>query len=398
MKDRKQRSNHPHNSRVDTHSYKNRHIWVWVISIVALLAVAGAAYFASVYFRTKSAVDKTYDPKTAVKTTGEFDGKKKFAVLLMGTDTGALDRTEKRGRTDTMILAVVNPTKKRYTLVSTPRDTMAQMVGSESFKTEKINAAYELGGAKMSMDSVSKLINVPIKYYAVVNMGGIMKMIRYVGGINIRPTLSFEYGGYIFKKGKLTHMGGAGALAYSRMRYDDPRGDYGRQERQRQVITTLIKKAVSISSLSNLDSILTSVSSNVRTNLPFSAMQQIAMNYRSCANSSSSDYLHGYNAMIDDAAYQVQPTSELQRISNLVRKELGYLRKRFQIMKLSKTKRILQMALALRAKKRSTIISMITPKKVIINGAHLGYSDWLRFWKFLNGDDRWQNLFKNKSY
>lgn len=98
MKDRKQRSNHPHNSRVDTHSYKNRHIWVWVISIVALLAVAGAAYFASVYFRTKSAVDKTYDPKTAVKTTGEFDGKKKFAVLLMGTDTGALDRTEKRGR------------------------------------------------------------------------------------------------------------------------------------------------------------------------------------------------------------------------------------------------------------------------------------------------------------
>ena len=52
-------------------------------------------------------------------------------------------------------------------------------------------------------------------------------------------------------------------------------------------------------------------------------MQQIAMNYRSCANSSSSDYLHGYNAMIDDAAYQVQPTSEVQRISNLVRKELG---------------------------------------------------------------------------
>ncbi len=163
----------------------------------------------------------------------------------------------------------------------------------------------------MSMDSVSKLINVPIKYYAVVNMGGIMKMIRYVGGINIRPALSFEYGGYIFKKGKLTHMGGAGALAYSRMRYDDPRGDYGRQERQRQVITTLIKKAISVSSLSNLDSILTSVSSNVRTNLPFSALQQIATNYRGCAKTSS------------DASYQVQPTSELQRISDKVRTELG---------------------------------------------------------------------------
>lgn len=324
-KSRKEYRNHPNETRVQNHRYKKRHILAWVMGIVALVAVvATAAYFASVYFKAKNAVDKTYDPHTAVKTTGEFNGKKRFAVLLMGTDTGALNRTEKRGRTDTMILAVVNPAKKHYTLVSIPRDTMAQMVGSEeTFRTEKINAAYEIGGARMAMDSVSELINVPIKYYAVVNMGGIMKMIRYVGGINIRPTLSFEYGGYVFEKGKLTHMGGAGALAYSRMRYDDPKGDYGRQERQRQVIVTLIKKAVSISSLSNLDSILTSVSSNVRTNLPFSALQQIAMNYRNCANSSSSDYLHGYNAEIKDAAYQIQPTSELQRISDLVRSELG---------------------------------------------------------------------------
>lgn len=324
MKDKEKETNHPSATRVQSHKYKNRHVVAWVTGIIIIVAViAAVTYFASIYFRTKNAVDKTYDPKTAVKTTGEFNGKNRFAVLLMGTDTGALNRTEKRGRTDTMILAVVNPAKKRYTLVSIPRDTMAQMVGSSSFTTEKINAAYEIGGAKMAMDSVSKLLNVPVKYYAVVNMGGIMKMIRYVGGINIRPTLSFEYSGYVFKKGKLTHMGGAGALAYSRMRYDDPRGDYGRQERQRQVITTLIKKAVSVSSLSNLDSILTSVSSNVKTNLPFSALQQIALNYRGCADNSSSDYLHGYNATIDDAAYQVQPTKELQRISNLVRNELG---------------------------------------------------------------------------
>lgn len=320
----KKKQNRPSNKWVQNLKYKNHYIWLWITGIVILVVIIAAiAYFASVYFKTKDAVDKTYDPNTAVKTTGEFNGKKRFAVLLMGTDTGALDRKEKRGRTDTIILAVVNPAKKHYTLISISRDTMAQMIGSDTFKTEKINAAYELGGAKMSMDTVSELINVPIKYYAVVNMGGIMKMIRYVGGINIRPTLSFEYGGYKFKKGKLTHMGGAGALAYSRMRYDDPKGDYGRQTRQRQVIMTLIKKAVSVSSLSNLDSILTSVSSNVRTNLPFSALQQIAMNYRGCADTSSSDYLHGYNAMIRDAAYQVQPTKELQRISNLARTELG---------------------------------------------------------------------------
>ncbi|MBN7276476.1 LCP family protein [Lactobacillus acetotolerans] len=319
--------NHPSKTRVELHSkdYKKKsRVLAWIISIIAILVVAAAAYSTYVYFKTKNAVDHTCDTNNRVEVkNGEFNGKKKFAVLLMGTDTGALDRTEKMGNTDTIILAVVNPEKKRYTLMSIPRDTMAQMVGSNQFRVEKINAAYSLGGARMSMASVSKLINVPIKYYALVNMGGIMKMIRYVGGINIRPTLSFEYGGYIFKKDKLTHMGGAGVLAYSRMRYDDPQGDYGRQQRQRQVITTLIKKAVSVSTLSNLDSILSSISGNVRTNLPFNALQQIAVNYRGSAKTVKNDYLHGTTAEIDDASYQVQSTKELQRVSDYVRGELG---------------------------------------------------------------------------
>lgn len=316
----------PDVSRVQLHlnDNKKRHVWPWILGILAVIVIAAASYSAYVYFKAKNAVNQTYDPTNKVEIkNGEFNGKKKFAVLLMGTDTGALNRTEKRGNTDTMILVVVNPAKKRYSLMSIPRDTMAQMVGNKKFSVQKINAAYSMGGAKMAMASVSKLLNVPIKYYAVVNMGGIMKMIRYVGGINIKPTLSFEYGGYKFEKGKLTHMGGAGALAYSRMRYDDPRGDYGRQKRQRQVITTLIKKAVSVSSLSNLDSILTSVSGNVRTNLPFSALQAIALNYRKCANTAKSDYLHGYSVEINNASYQVQPTRELQRASDYLRKELG---------------------------------------------------------------------------
>lgn len=317
----------PIQRRVDLHAkdyHKKHRILFWVITSIVVILLGVAAYFAYVYYSTKNAVDKTYDPKTSVRIKkGEFNGKKKFAVLLMGTDTGALDRKEKVGNTDTMILAIVNPQKKRYTLMSIPRDTMAQMIGTSDFQVEKINAAYSIGGATMSMATVSKLINVPVKYYAVVNMGGIMKMIRYVGGITLRPTLSFEYGGYVFKKNKLTHMGGGGALAYSRMRYDDPRGDYGRQERQRQVITTLIKKAISISSLSNLDNILSSISGNVKTNLPFNAIQQIALNYRGTAEHEKSDYLHGYNAMINDGAYQVQPTKELQRVSDYCRKELG---------------------------------------------------------------------------
>ncbi|MDO4912581.1 MAG: LCP family protein [Lactobacillus sp.] len=313
--------------RVDLHQkeYRKKSKGLrWLIGIIVTVLLGALVYATYLYFEAKSSFDSAFDSKTSVKiSSDEFNGKKPFAVLLMGTDTGALDRTDKVGNTDTIIVAVVNPSKKRYSLISIPRDTMAQMIGADKFTAEKINAAYPLGGARMSIDTVSKLLNIPLKYYVLVNMGGMMKMIRYVGGINIKPTLSFEYGGYIFNKGKLTHMGGAGALAYSRMRHDDPLGDYGRQIRQRQVINALIKKMFGMNAITNSGKILKSVSKNLKTNLTFNALQAIAVNYRKSTKSVKNDYLHGYSATIDGGSYQIQSTKELQRVSNYIRSELG---------------------------------------------------------------------------
>ena len=55
----------------------------------------------------------------------------------------------------------------------------------------------------------------------------------------------------------------------------------------------------------------------------FQALKSILANYSDCTSSSDSDYLHGYSAYVGDAAYQIAPTSELQRISNKIRKLLG---------------------------------------------------------------------------
>ncbi|MDT9545195.1 LCP family protein [Lactobacillus jensenii] len=320
-------NNYPGNSRVALYESnkrkRNKKIRL-IIGIIMILLLGIDSYFSYIFFRTKGAIDKTYDPKTAVATNSStFNGKKSFAVLLMGTDTGAFNRTDKMGNTDTMIVAVVNPTKKRYTLMSIPRDTMAQMVGAKSLTAEKINAAYSIGGAKMAMNTVSKLINVPIKYYAVINMGGLRKMVNGVGGVTVTPPLSFSYGGYSFKKGKKTKLNGAQALAYARMRYDDPTGDYGRQLRQRQVIMSLVENASSISTLANLESILNSVSENIKTNLTFNNLMAIFQNYKSSTATSKSDYLHGLSVTIDGASYQVMSDSELQRVSDYIRSELG---------------------------------------------------------------------------
>lgn len=293
-----------------------------IIAVVLVLVLGLGAYAGSVYFKAKNAFDKTYDPKNAVKQDS-FSGKEPFNILLLGTDTGAFGRKEVRGNSDTMIIVTVNPAKKKLSLMSIPRDTMARMIGTESFSVHKINAAYNIGGAKMAMQTTSKVLNVPIKYYISMNMGGMRKIVDGVGGVTVTPPLTFTYDGYTFTKGKKVHLNGSQALAYSRMRYDDPKGDYGRQLRQREVIMSVLEHAMSFSTLKNLDSILGSVSTSLRTNLTFDSMVKISKNYRKCTPNMSSDYLHGVGAMIGDASYQVMSDKELQRTSNIVRNDLG---------------------------------------------------------------------------
>ena len=251
-----------------------------IIAVVLVLVLGLGAYAGSVYFKAKNAFDKTYDPKNAVKQDS-FSGKEPFNILLLGTDTGAFGRKEVRGNSDTMIIVTVNPAKKKLSLMSIPRDTMARMIGTESFSVHKINAAYNIGGAKMAMQTTSKVLNVPIKYYISMNMGGMRKIVDGVGGVTVTPPLTFTYDGYTFTKGKKVHLNGSQALAYSRMRYDDPKGDYGRQLRQREVIMSVLEHAMSFSTLKNLDSILGSVSTSLRTNLTFDSMVKICLLYTS---------------------------------------------------------------------------------------------------------------------
>ena len=311
----------PKQTRV-TRNHKKHPFLKGFLGVVLVIVLGVAAYCGYLWFRTTTAADEVYDKQNKV-TQGRFDGKKSFSSLLMGTDTGAFGRKEARGNSDTMIIATVNPKEKKFSLMSVPRDTMAQMIGVKTFSVHKINAAYNIGGAKMAMATTSALLDVPLKYYIVLNMGGLRKLVNGIGGVTVTPPLTFTYDGHHFTKGKKVHLDGDAALAYSRMRYDDPKGDYGRQLRQRQVIMNVIEQAASLKTLSNLESILDTLEKNVRTNLTFNSMLAIAQNYRGSLKNQDSDYLHGTGAMIGDASYQVMSDAELSRTSAIVRQQLG---------------------------------------------------------------------------
>ncbi len=156
----------------------------------------------------------------------------------MGIDTGDLGRVD-QGRSDTMMVATVSPEDQQTTIVSIARDTYVDIVGHGT--KDKINHAYAFGGPAMSMDTVQKYLDIPVDHYISINMAGLKELVDAVGGIEVNNDLTFSQDNYDFTIGKIT-LDGDQALAYSRMRHEDPNGDYGRQERQRKIVEELLRK------------------------------------------------------------------------------------------------------------------------------------------------------------
>lgn len=296
---------------------RHRKLKIFLLFIV-ILVFSGGAYAMRVSSQLKSAADKINKSEATSKA---IKNKKAFSILLLGVDTGAEGRIDK-GNSDTMIVATVNPKKEQVKLVSIPRDTLAELQGTKTFDMQKINAAYNVGGSKMAKATVEKMFDVPIDYYVTINMGALSKIVDAVGGVDVNVPFSFKSNGSTFTKGKM-HLNGKKALDYSRMRYEDPDGDYGRQKRQREVITSLVGSAISFKSLTNFESILKTLEDSVATDLSFDDMVAMQSKYRSTAKNITSDYLKGRNATIEGSSYQVPTTSEIQRVSDVLRTSLG---------------------------------------------------------------------------
>lgn len=299
-----------------------RAIW----SIVALLLVGAIGVCGYEYANVKHAADKSY--KSAGLTKDEngaknslIKNKKPISILLTGTDTGALGRSDK-GRTDSIMVVVVNPKTETTTAVSFERDLQVNLPDYPNYSPSKLNAAYTYGGISELAKVLKNYFKIPINAYGMINMGGMKSIIDKIGGVDITPTLSFTYDGYTFTKGRLTHMNGDKALAYSRMRYDDPQGDYGRQARQRQLLGAIVKSNADISSLLS-SSFISSLSDQVRTDLTFDDLTSMGLNYRKAGKNVVSDYTHGTGFYQDGVSYQSISRDERQRISNVIRQAMG---------------------------------------------------------------------------
>jgi LCP family protein required for cell wall assembly len=178
--------------------------------------------------------------------------------LLVGSDSreGLTKAQRKRlgtggtagRRTDTIMIMYLPP-GGRPALISVPRDSYLPIPKNGS---NKVNAAYAFGGAKLLVNTLEQNTGLRIDAYAEIGFGGFVSIIDALGGIDMcLPKAIKDADSHLnLKKGCQT-LSGVNALGYVRMRKADPRGDLGRVERQRQMLAAIAKKGASPTTVTN---------------------------------------------------------------------------------------------------------------------------------------------------
>lgn len=295
-------------------------ILFWILGILGVILVGTGIYVYNVYSKVTKTLDEVHQPlkrDSSPKRPEEVSVKKEspMSILLMGAD----ERGEDQGRSDSLILITLNPGTKSMKMVSIPRDSYTEIVGKG--KKDKINHAYAFGGIDMSVNTVENFLNVPVDHYVEVNMEGFKDIVNAVDGVDVNNDLDFTDGGVHFEKGPL-HLDGEKALSYSRMRKLDPRGDFGRQMRQRQVMQAVVKKGAKVSSLANYGTILQAIQKNVKTSLTQDDMFRIQQNYKECRNNIEEIQIDGEGKMMDGIWYYIVSDQTRQNLSKKLREQL----------------------------------------------------------------------------
>lgn len=245
----------------------------------------------------------------------DLNKKDPISILVMGVD----ERKNDRGRADTLIYMTVNPKTKTTEMVSIPRDTYTKIVGKGTM--DKINHSYAFGGTQMAADTVEELLDVPVDYFVKVNMESFKDIVDTLGGITVNSTFAFSYDGHSFGTGEI-NLNGDQALAYTRMRKQDPKGDFGRQQRQRQVIEGIIAKGANISSITKFGDMFKVVENNMKTNMSFDDMWTMMNDYRDARQRVKQHELKGTGARINNIYYYQLDDNSLATVKKELKESL----------------------------------------------------------------------------
>ena len=302
---------------------------IFLVLCFTASAVAGALFASSSLFEDKEPVRHIVNGDNEEEL---IKAKDKAIVLIMGVDK----REDDVGRSDTLMIATIDPRLDQATLLSIPRDTRVKIRGRGY---DKINAAFAYGGVGLTESTVENFLGIDIDHYVMIDTSSFVKIIDAIGGVDIDVEKRMFYEDPWDDNGGLVidlypgqqHMDGKTAVTY--VRYRDSEGDIGRVKRQQAFMAACMDKVTSPEIIPRIPKIAREVIDAVETDMSLRQLLELAGSLKAAQqNGLETDMVPGYPLYIDDISYWI-PDVEMLRIS--VADALGihvdpYLRERFE--------------------------------------------------------------------
>lgn len=222
---------------------RKKHYILMTISLLMCIALIVAAIVGNnTYHWVDSRIQKTH------WLTNTNDTPEKTWLILGSDQREGEEAKEITGFRMDSILVLTKPANGHSSLISIPRDSLVSVNNNKM----KINTVAQFFGKPALTKVVENITGHHIDHVAEIRFGGLTHVVDSIGGIELcyNRTVKDRFSGLDWKAG-CHHANGNTALAFSRMRYEDPESDFGRAKRQRMVISAIIKKATSKDTLTN---------------------------------------------------------------------------------------------------------------------------------------------------
>lgn len=238
-----------------------------VIAVVLLVGVAaGVYYWKNFESRVQAGMQDADANAIPILKEPEQRGDP-FYMIIMGVDNR---EGETRARSDTLIVARVDPQTRTSVLISIPRDTRVTIPGHG---TQKINAANALGGPALVIETVRDFTGLPISHYVEIDFNGFKDIVDALGGVTVNVPQkiqdpkagNYDPAAYTIYAGEQV-LNGAQSLTFVRSR-DFPQGDIARIQNQQIFIKALLRETLQVANVLRLPSIVNAVANNITTDM-----------------------------------------------------------------------------------------------------------------------------------
>jgi LCP family protein required for cell wall assembly len=297
-------------SRLAANRARRKVRWARVFLVLAVFALLVTALAGGVFYAYLNLSDTAAGPGGSPVAAGRQGAdtalNNRVNILILGIDYGDNDVPGAPKRSDTMIVASVDPGTGAVSMLSIPRDTRVAIPGRTGY--DKIAHAYAYGGPQLSARTVEAFLGIPVNYYVTMDWQGFINIVDILGGVDlyVEQNMNYDdpYGGLsIHLKKGYQHLDGEKAGQYIRFRHDEL-GDIGRVQRQQRFLKAMSDEMLQVGTLLKLPALTAELRQYVTSDMPPLVMLRLANTLKGFKDGGlKAELLPGNFATIDGMSY-----------------------------------------------------------------------------------------------